>query len=85
MLLMKNKVEDQIKNVVSAVFEIPVEQIKDDSSPDTIESWDSLKHMNFVVALEEEFEIEFSDDEIIELIIMKLIKTVISDKLSVNR
>jgi len=82
---MKNKVEDQIKNVMSAVFEIPVEQIKDDSSPDTIESWDSLKHMNFVVALEEEFEIEFSDDEIIELIIMKLIKTVISDKLSVNR
>ena len=80
MLLMKNKVEDQIKNVVSAVFEIPVEQIKDDSSPDTIESWDSLKHMNFVVALEEEFEVEFTEDEILEMLNFMLIKEIISSK-----
>ena len=60
---MGNMVEGRIKNVMSAVFEIPVDQIKDNSSLDTIESWDSLKHMNLVVALEEEF--EFSDDGII--------------------
>ena len=82
---MEDSIAVRIKNVMSSVFEIPVDQIKDNSSQDTIGSWDSLKHMNFVVALEEEFEIEFSDDEIIELIIMKLIKTVISDKLLVNR
>jgi acyl carrier protein len=80
MLLMKNKVEDQIKNVVSAVFEIPIEQIKDDSSPDTIESWDSLKHMNFVVALEEEFEVEFTEDEILKMLNFMLIKEIISSK-----
>ena len=61
---MGNKVEEQIKNVMSAVFEIPVEQIKDDSSPDTIESWDSLKHMNLIISLEDEFTIEFTDREI---------------------
>ena len=64
---MGNMVEDRIKNVMSAVFEIPVNQIKDNSSADTIESWDSLKHMNLVVALEEEFDTEFTDDEIIEM------------------
>ena len=61
---MGNKIEERIKNVMSAVFEIPVEQIQDDSSPDTIDSWDSLKHMNLVAALEEEFNVEFSDGEI---------------------
>ena len=78
---MVNKVEDRIKSVMSAVFEISADQIKEDSSPDTIESWDSLKHMNLVVALEEEFEIEFTDDEIIELMNYSLIKNIISGKI----
>ena len=73
-------VEDRIKNVMSAVFEIPVNQIKDNSSADTIESWDSLKHMNLVVALEEEFEIEFKDDEIIEMMNYPLIIEVLKNK-----
>jgi acyl carrier protein len=72
--------EDRIKYVMSTVFEIPVEQIKDDSSPDTIESWDSLKHMNLVVALEEEFEIELTDDEIIEMMNYLLIIEVLKNK-----
>ena len=79
---MGNAMEERIKNVMSAVFEIPVNQIKENSSPDTIESWDSLKHMNFVVALEEEFEIEFIDDEINEMMNFALIKFVLMGKIN---
>jgi len=79
-LLMENKLEDRIKNIMSAVFEIPEEQIKDNSSPDTIESWDSLKHMNLIIALEEEFEVEFTDNEIFELMNYTLIKSIITGK-----
>ena len=32
-----------------------------------VESWDSLKHMNLVVSLEQQFNIEFSTEEIIEM------------------
>ena len=77
---MKNKSEDRIKNIMSAVFEIPEEQIKDNSSPDTIESWDSLKHMNLIIALEEEFEVEFTDNEIYEMMNYTLIKSIIIGK-----
>ena len=77
---MDDSIEVRIKNVMSAVFDIPVDQIKDNSSADTIESWDSLKHMNLVVALEEEFEIEFKDDEIIEMINYPLIIEVLKNK-----
>ena len=81
---MQNKIEERIKNVMSAVFEIPANKIGKESSPDNIESWDSLKHMNIVVALEEEFNIQFTDDEIIELISLKLIMAIIREKLSGN-
>lgn len=74
---MEDKIEDRIKDVMSAVFEIPADRINDESSPDSVESWDSLKHMNLVVSLEEEFETEFTDDEILEMMNFKLIKEII--------
>ena len=77
---MENKLAERIKKVMSAVFEIPVEQITEDSSPDNIGSWDSLKHMNLVVALEEEFEVEFTDDEILEMMNYALIKSILMGK-----
>jgi len=77
---MVNKIEDRIKTVMSSVFEILEGNIQDDSSPDTIKSWDSLKHMNLVVALEEEFEIEFTDDDILDMMNYKLIESIILNK-----
>ena len=76
---MENKMEDRIKNVMSAVFEVSVDKIKDNASPDTIVSWDSLKHMNLIIALEEEFNVEFSDSETVELLSYKLISIILKD------
>lgn len=73
--------EDRIKKVMSAVFEVPVEEINDKSSPDTIESWDSLKHMNLVLALEEEFDVYFNDEEIVEIMNYSLIKIILSKRI----
>ena len=77
---MGNKLGDRIKNVMSAVFEIPVEQIQDKSSPDTIESWDSLKHMELIASIEDVFEVELSFDEIVAMRTFKEIKQVLSTK-----
>ena len=80
---MDNNVEERVTSVISSVFGILKEDIKDDASPDTIESWDSLKHMNLVVALEEEFGVQFSDDEIIDLLNYSLIVSTLKGKISV--
>lgn len=73
--------ETKIKNVMASVFEMPIEEINKESSPDKIENWDSLKHMNLVVALEEEFNIEFTDDEITEMMNFPLIVMIIENHL----
>ena len=78
---MDSNIEDRIKNIMSAVFEMSVDEIDENSSSDSIHSWDSINHMKLVVALEEEFNIEFKDAEIIELINTKLIVLVLSEKL----
>ena len=77
-----SNIDDKIKKVISIVFEIDLDKIKDNSSPDNIENWDSLRHMMLIGALEDEFDIQFSDDEMIELLNFKLIKFIISDKIN---
>ena len=73
--------ESRIKKVMAAVFEISVEEINDQTSSDSIDSWDSLNLMNLVVSLEEEFEIQFDDEEIVDMLNFKLIKEIISRKI----
>ena len=71
----------KIKEVMSAVFEIDLESISEDSSVDTIENWDSLRHLNLILALEEEFEVSIPDEEVGNLVNYKLIELVINDLL----
>lgn len=60
--------ETRVKRVMSNTFGIDIEQISDDASPDSIAKWDSLKHMQLILSLEEEFCIEFSDKEVVEVV-----------------
>ena len=73
--------ENRIKNVISAVFNYPIEKIQQDSSPDAIDKWDSLGHMSLIVALEEEFDIEIDDEEIAEMMNFALIVEIIKSKI----
>lgn len=72
--------QNRIKQVMSNVLNISVDSIKNSSSPDNIESWDSLKHMNLIIALEEEFEIQFNDSEIVDSMSYALILDILKNK-----
>jgi acyl carrier protein len=71
--------EQKLKDVLSRIFNVSLDIITEDASPDTIESWDSLRHMNLVLALEEEFNVEFTDDQVVEILSYKLIKIVLNE------
>jgi len=72
-------INEKIKVVMSAVFEVPEEEIDENSSADTIDSWDSLKHLNLILALEEEFDINIPDEEVGNLFNYKLIKLIVNE------
>ena len=67
---------------MARTFNVPASSLSEDTSMDNLEVWDSLKHMNLVISLEETFKIEFSDQEIVELLNYKLIDSIIRSKLT---
>lgn len=74
------QINERIKNVMSAVFDVRFESITDTSSADDIESWDSLRHLNLILGLEEEFDITIPDEEVGNLINFKLIELIVNEQ-----
>jgi acyl carrier protein len=74
--------EARIRAIMSSVFGVESHRINDDTSPETLEVWDSLKHMNLVLALEEEFQIQFDEEDIMNMLNFKLIKFLVNERIS---
>ncbi len=71
---------DRVQTVFSDVFQIAREQVRPDSSPDTIPNWDSLQHLNLVLALEQEFQVQFTPEEIEQLLSVELVASLLEEK-----
>jgi acyl carrier protein len=76
-------VKEKVFEIMAQVMSVSIESVKDDSSPDTIETWDSLKHMSLILTLEEEFGVQFSDEEIVAMLNVGLIMDVLTHKLAI--
>ncbi|HOL71649.1 MAG: acyl carrier protein [Rhodospirillales bacterium] len=63
---------EDLKQVFLDVLE--VRSISDKDSVETITSWDSVRHLSLIMALEERFGVAFEADEIPELISVAAIR-----------
>ena len=59
----KNEIEKKLKRIMSIVFTIDESKIDTNTSNQNIEAWDSLKHLSLILAIEEEFNIRFTNKE----------------------
>ena len=66
--------EEKIKQIIASVFKVDASTINNETSPDTIESWDSLNHLNLVLALEDGFDVSFTEEQTVEILNYDLIK-----------
>lgn len=73
---------NKVKEVMAAVLDIAAEAIDDETSMDTVASWDSLRHMNLVLALEEQFGVSFPDEDAANATSFKLIILVLDEQLA---
>lgn len=70
--------KEKIIEIMKTIFEST--DVDESTTPDKLENWDSLRHMNLVVALEEEFGVEFDEDDIVEMLSLDAIMKVIESK-----
>jgi len=74
-----NVTELKLKKVLADIFKIEITSVNEDTSVDTVERWDSLNHLNLILALESEFGVSFTEEQSVEIMNYPLIKLVLQE------
>ncbi len=76
----KDVMEERIQIVLSSVFILHKGPFEDAFGPNEIEGWDSLNHLNLIMALQDEFDIELSFEDVMAITIVGDIKNILTAK-----
>jgi len=69
-----------LEELLAELLQIPVSKVTSDLAMKDLDVWDSLKHMEVIAALEQQFELQFTFDEIVSMRSVGDIKRVLSSK-----
>lgn len=72
--------KEQILIIMSEVFELDILDFPNEVNQEHIDNWDSLRHLNLIVELEEAFDVSFEPEEISEMISIEKIEQVTMEK-----
>lgn len=62
-----------INEFIAGILKVPPQRIAADTHMKQVPEWDSLKHMELIVALEKHYKIELTGDEIAEMVSVEAI------------
>lgn len=68
------------EDLVAQVFGLLPEEIADTSSPETIEDWDSLGHLNLVMEIEELYGVALSTDDALAIVDVASLRRILSER-----
>jgi len=72
--------DEKVRNVLAQVLQIPLGKVVDNLAMSDVEAWDSLKHMDLIVSLEQMFSVEFTFEEIVAMRSVLEIKRVLRER-----
>ena len=67
--------------IVSDLFDVDPGEVDLDSSPDSIEGWDSIGHIRLIASIEEKYGLTIPPEEQIEMLNIDLILGLLREKL----
>lgn len=72
---------EKFNEIVSKIFNLKTENIKDKMSSKDIPDWDSMNYLLFIANLEKEFNVSFTMDEVLNAKSLGEIRTLIQSKI----
>lgn len=65
--MVRDEIFKQLDEVFQDVFDDDSITVAEETTADDIEDWDSLEHINLVVAVEKKFNIKFNMGEVVKM------------------
>lgn len=73
--------DERIKEAMASVFGVDAATLNEDTTQDDITEWDSLKHLDLIVALEDEFGVTIPLEEVGNMTNFKYIRLTLQELL----
>lgn len=79
----REEVEERVRRVLGEVLDLDPASVSAETSTDTVKAWNSLQQLTLILSLEEEFEIQFDEDETAALVSFPLIVGAVIEHLGI--
>lgn len=79
---MPEVVRDKVLSIAADVLSVSPALLSDQSSSKTVESWDSIRHLNLILALEDSFALQFAPEEMEQMETIGQIASLVEAKLA---
>jgi len=76
--------DNRLKSILGTVFDLPADEINNETSPENVGLWDSLNHRRMVTEIEKVIGIRFAQKEIREMLTYAKIREVVGRHLSLK-
>ncbi len=70
----------ELQDLLADVLEVSPDQISDSTGPINLSNWDSLRHIEVVLALESKYDVRFSVAEVIAIDSLASVRELLSNK-----
>jgi len=71
----------KLRQLIAYILEIDIERVIESSSSNNIEEWTSFSHVQLVMAIESEFEVTLSPEDMMDMLSVKSIKMILNERL----
>jgi acyl carrier protein len=68
-----------VEEVIARVFGAEPASLDATSSPESVEGWDSMGHLNLIAALEKDFNVSIDIGDVMEMVSVKRIREILLD------
>ena len=77
-MIVKPKVHSRVVEIFSEIFDMELCESITDLGVDDVDDWDSLGQLRLVTEIEEAFQLELSDDEVVSMISLRSVEEVLA-------
>ena len=61
-------VQEKVIQVLVNILQVSPEEISTKTTSDDVEKWDSMNHINMILALEQEFGIRYDEEQVVSML-----------------
>ena len=70
----------RVKQIISTIFEVPLEKVTLETTPADVEKWDSMGHLMLLLELEQEFDVQIAPEQAEQLTSVQAIVDIVDGK-----